>query len=652
MLKKPGNEDLALFKALPDFMFVLSRDGRFIDYHTPDPSLLFLPPQKFLGKHFKKVLPKDLAEKLETLFDRVLESGRIECLEHTLIVSGKVCYFEARIVPYGPDKILFIVRDITDRKQLEEVLRENQERYQQIVDHAPIGIWEIDYWKQKVVRVNDILCDYLGYSREEILSGNPMEFLTEEGQILFAERLQKILANELVPRVFELEIKTKKGSKIWALVNTRPIYEEGKLRGAFVVAQDITALKSAEKALKESEGHLRSLMENARNFAIYRLAYDDKKPYGVSVVFAGPSLDEILGTSDRMKFETWFENIHPDDRERVKKAQIRASKTFKFDETMQIYHPRKKEWRWIQATANGILDQKGRPTYVNGIITDITEKKRAEEALQKAHDHLEQRVKQRTLQLSKTNKELKKEIEERKQAERALEKSEKKFRVLSTRLINAQENERKRIAIELHDELGQSLIGLKFQLSNLAKKFKENQEGLRPDVDQALHTIDRMTEDVRRLSRDLRPSVLEHLGLFEALQWLLGEYSKQYPFKIISTIQEPDFSFSKGQEIIIFRIFQEALTNIGKHAQARQVLIDMKERGEEVVFSIKDNGKGFDFPEVISSTLPERGLGLTAMDERARMAGGALNILSRKGKGTKITFTVPLKKGKKTMKIN
>ena len=269
-------------------------------------------------------------------------------------------------------------------------------------------------------------------------------------------------------------------------------------------------------------------------------------------------------------------------------------------------------------------------------------------ALLKALPDLEQRVKQRTLQLSKTNKELKKEIEERKQAERALGKSEKKFRVLSTRLINAQENERKRIAIELHDELGQSLIGLKFQLSNLAKKFKEDQEGLKPDIEQALHTIDRMTEDVRRLSRDLRPSVLEHLGLFEALQWLLGEYSKQYPFKIFSTIQEPDFSFSKGQEIIIFRIFQEALTNIGKHAQARQVLIDMKERGEEVVFSIKDNGKGFDFQEALSSTLPERGLGLTAMDERARMAGGALNILSRKGKGTKITFTVPVKKGKKS----
>ncbi|MBI5603724.1 MAG: sensor histidine kinase [Deltaproteobacteria bacterium] len=257
-------------------------------------------------------------------------------------------------------------------------------------------------------------------------------------------------------------------------------------------------------------------------------------------------------------------------------------------------------------------------------------------------------LKQRTLQLSKTNKELKKEIEERKQAERALGKSERKFRILSTRLINAQENERKRIAIELHDELGQSLIGLKFQLSNLAKKFKENLEGLKPDIEQALHAIDRMTEDVRRLSRDLRPSVLEHLGLFEALQWVLGEFSKQYPFKIISTIQEPHFSFSKGQEIIIFRIFQEALTNVGKHAQARQVLIDMKERGEEVVFSIKDNGKGFDFLEVISSTLPERGLGLTAMDERARMAGGALHLMSRKGKGTKITFTVPVKKGKKS----
>jgi PAS domain S-box-containing protein len=376
-----------------------------------------------------------------------------------------------------------------------------------------------------------------------------------------------------------------------------------------------------EEALKENGNHLRSLLENARNFAVYRLEYDARYPFGVRVVFVSPSISGLIGVSEPMKFESWLENIHPEDIKKLTRARRLGYQTQKLDETLRFFIPQKKEWRWVRVISNGTLDEQGRVRYVNGTITDITEKMKAERDLQKARNQLERRVRQRTDQLEKMNE---------------------KLRFLSNQLINAQENERKRIAIELHDELGQSLMGLKFQLSDLLKRPRKSQKELNLEIEQALGMIDDMGRKVRRLSRDLRPSILEHFGLFEALQWLLDESARQYHLKIIKNIPESFFTFSQEQAIIIFRIFQEALTNIGKHARAGRVTITMLEKDKEAVFSIEDDGRGFDPKEVTGRPFSERGLGLTAMDERARMAGGALEIDSRRGKGTKIVFTVPL----------
>lgn len=646
-MEEDQNKFEALIKALPDLLFFLSAEGIFLDFHAPDPLALIVPPDRFLGKPVTEILPRDLGGKLETLMSQVLESGQAAALEYPLSISGTVRYFEARLVRFDRVKILAIVRDITDRKELEKALGESEAKYKQLVDCAPTGIWEIDYEKQRILSVNDVMCTYLGYTREEILSRHPLDFLTEDSQRIFGERLRKIMARESVPNLFELDVKNRQGSIVSVLINIREIHEEGRLKGALAVAQDITLRKKAERAVRESEGHLRALMESAENFAVYRLAFDPTNPYGLNVVFVSPSIRELMGIEDPLHFESWFKHIHPDDQARIVAAQLKANQTLHFDESMRIFLPQKGEWRWIRAISSGVLDEKGMINYVNGIITDLTEKKKAEEALQKAHDHLEQRVKERTVQLLSMNEKLKTEIKERKQIEKTVAKSERKLRFLSNQLITAQENERKRIAIELHDELGQSLVGLKFQLSNLTKKLGDNQPGLRLEFEQSIRTIDRMTENVRRLSRDLRPSVLEHLGLFEALQWLFVDCSQKFLLVINHSLTESDLSFSKEQEVIIFRIFQEALTNIGKHARATQVSVTMETKENEVYFSIKDNGKGFDLKVFIESKNPSRGLGLTAMDERARMAGGHLQVKSQKGKGTQITFSVPKKKGRK-----
>ena len=164
-------------------------------------------------------------------------------------------------------------------------------------------------------------------------------------------------------------------------------------------AGNAIARLQAKMQLQESEDHLRSLMLNAEHFAIYRLIISVSNPQKLEVAFVSPSIREIMGVSDPMTFETWFENIHEDDRERVIKANIKAFQTMKFDETMRINHPQKKELRWIQAVSLGTTAENGKIQYINGMINDITKLKRAEEILSEKEIALQAK----TIKLEETN---------------------------------------------------------------------------------------------------------------------------------------------------------------------------------------------------------------------------------------------------------
>jgi PAS domain S-box-containing protein len=144
---------------------------------------------------------------------------------------------------------------------------------------------------------------------------------------------------------------------------------------------NVIARLQTKQALQESEKHLSSLMRNAEHYAVYRLKINESDPYGLRVVFVSPSIKNIMGIAYPEKFETWFENVHADDRERIIAANLQAAETNEFNEAMKINHPRKKELCWIHSIAKGITSQYGRIQFVNGIIIDITERKIAEQAL-------------------------------------------------------------------------------------------------------------------------------------------------------------------------------------------------------------------------------------------------------------------------------
>jgi len=236
------------------------------------------------------------------------------------------------------------------------------------------------------------------------------------------------------------------------------------------------------------------------------------------------------------------------------------------------------------------------------------------------------------------------DITELRQAEKALRESERELRFLSSRLLKAQEQERRRLSIELHDELGQSLMVLKLKMRAIQESMHDESVSLKGECDEVISYINEVTENVRRLSRDLSPSILEDLGISAAIRWLVESFTKHGNIECLLKMTEIDNLFSRESQITIYRIIQECLTNIAKHSHASSVSVIIKKLDRDVLFQIEDDGKGFNVQDALSNP-DKRGLGLAAMQERVRMLGGMLYIVSHEGTGSNIIFYIPLSQG-------
>jgi PAS domain S-box-containing protein len=234
------------------------------------------------------------------------------------------------------------------------------------------------------------------------------------------------------------------------------------------------------------------------------------------------------------------------------------------------------------------------------------------------------------------------DVAERRKAEEALRQSERELRLLSAQLLTAQEKERRRLSVELHDELGQSLMVLKLKVRAIQRAWGDAEAGLKKECEAVINYINEVTENVRRLSRDLSPSILEDLGLTIAVRRLVETSGELYHIKCSLEMTELDDLFSRDQKITVYRIVQECLTNIAKHSQASHVSIALGRQQDGFFFRVEDDGQGFDVQDAFGQDHAKYGFGLSAMHERVRMLGGSLEVWSRKGTGTRISFTVPL----------
>ncbi|MBI5606447.1 MAG: HAMP domain-containing protein [Deltaproteobacteria bacterium] len=259
---------------------------------------------------------------------------------------------------------------------------------------------------------------------------------------------------------------------------------------------------------------------------------------------------------------------------------------------------------------------------------EITERKLAEKKIKKANDDLEMRVQERTSELSEVAEKLRIENTQRRSLEETLRESESQVRFFASQYLKAQEEERRRIAGELHDSIAASLSGLKYRIEKIAEEMKQG-VGDPDSLQDIAPKIMEINSEVRRIMADLRPAILDDLGIVPAMNWFCREYQKTYShISLENQIGIAEEEVPESLKTPIFRISQEAMNNIAKYSKASLVNLSLLKEDDKINLTIQDNGQGFDLKTV------RKGMGLSTMRERAQLSGGSFGLESAVGQGT------------------
>lgn len=230
-------------------------------------------------------------------------------------------------------------------------------------------------------------------------------------------------------------------------------------------------------------------------------------------------------------------------------------------------------------------------------------------------------------------------------AQRELQRMQQNLRYYLKQITFAQEEERRRIAQELHDDTAQDLVVISRKLDSFVGSNKKLSINDINELEDVINQVNRTLHEVRRFSQDLRPSVLDDLGLIPALEWLVPELGKHFKISIKLKVCGKPQRFSPETELVLFRIAQEAMRNTGKHAKASKAWVTISFSDEGTTIIIKDNGQGFELPETIGDLAAMGKLGLVGMQERVQLIGGKLEVSSKPRKGTVLTIGIPNKAG-------
>jgi PAS domain S-box-containing protein len=494
------------------------------------------------------------------------------------------CIYDVFDFPFtdtdGSTLILEMGIDITERKQAEKSLQKNM----QMLDLAndAIVIFDLNdritYWNKGAERL-------YGWERKEALGQQIHTLLKTVYPIPLEDMKESLYGREHTE--MELTHTKKDGTRVsiesrWTLQQN----EKGQPVAFLEINNDITERKRMEEELRAISLYARGLIEASLD-PLVTISADGKvmDVNKATELATGVSRKDLIGSD----FSNYF--TEPD---RAKKGYAKVfSEGFVKDYPLAIRHT---TGHTTDVLYNATV-YKNEAAEVQGVFAaarDITEFKRAEEALRE---------------------------------------SENRLRSLSSQLLSVQENERRRISREIHDSLGQSLSAIKFKIENITHQMQESsyKEMLGP----LLPIIQESIEESRRIQMDLRPSILDDLGIIATLTWFTREFQKIYfNIRVDKEIEIAENEMPDTLKTVIYRISQEALNNIAKHSQADSVRLSLKKAADRIELTIQDNGKGFDPEITLATDRPRKGLGLTSMRERAELSGGTFAVESTPGKGT------------------
>jgi PAS domain S-box-containing protein len=520
-------------------------------------------------------------------------------LEHRIILPGgqvRIVQEAAEIFePTGTGGLpiaVGTVRDITEEAHAEEALRASEERFRAVFEQAPVGICEVDA-AGNFQRVNQRLWDMLGYPPEELLKLGIAEVTHPEQRALCLRLIGEIVAGVRQTCDLEKRFVPRGGGILWAHLTLTVLQPSpGQPRSVMAIVEDITARK-----LEEETRRLKAAILDSTGEAAIATRLDGR------LIYLNRAAELLFGWDREAALEEHvlaltMAEVPP---ERVVEIMRRIEGGENW--TGEFLVQRGAEGHFpAQATISLLRDESGEAAAIIAVAADISERKRAQAAL---------------------------------------ERSEEQLRALSARLERLREEDRTRIAREIHDELGQTLTGLMMDLRWLESHVEEWAAPRRAEalerIVEARRVIDETVKAVQSIAADLRPGVLDKLGLAAALEYEARRFQERMGVPCLIRRDETLPPLSPEVTTALFRIFQECLTNVARHAGARHVWVDLRAADGEIRLSVEDDGRGLNEGAVERST----SLGLLGIRERVTMLGGSVRFALRDGGGTAVSVRVP-----------
>jgi len=512
-----------------------------------------------------------------------------------------------------------------------------------------------------IIYVNPAFEQLSGYTAAEVLGRNSRFLHGGDQNQPGLDDIRAAFGKERSAHV-TLRNYRKDGSPYWIELINSPIHNaDGQLLYYLGVLTDISQNKHAELALLESERFIQHVA-NTMPGILYIFDLVENQ-----MIYVNREIGFILGYApdaiQRMGSSLFETLMHPDDARTLPEllGRFRKVRDGELVETEYRLRHANGEWRWLSSLdAVFTREADGAPRQIVGIAQDVTMRKQAEQEVLRLNTELEQRVRERTEELSATVRQLKREIVEREMAEAALRQSKydlekrvtertmkltevnRRLRHLTQQVVKAQEEERKRLSRELHDEAGQALTTLTLSLDLIAEDLPEEAAVFRERLDESAVLAKSIMEQMRRISHNLRPPALDKLGLSAALDNICKDFAKRTRITVNYNSPTEAITMPDTVGICLYRFLQEALTNVAKHAGAGAVRVNLEWLSGPgwVSLSVEDDGKGFDWEGLAAGALPG-GIGLKGTQEQFESLGGGLLIESRPGEGTRLVGYLP-----------
>lgn len=581
---------VAVMDAATDIIFVKDIAGRYIHMNRAGAHTLGMAVEEVIGWNEYALWPSDLAASCQLTDRRVLESGEPITVEETSVSDGKTTIYLTTKAPYRDPEgriigVIGVARDITERKQAEEALRASEERFAKAFRSSPYPIIISEVESGLFIDANDAAFRSFGYRHEEVTNRTSTEFQlwpTPDHRRRFVEHLQQAGAI----RNLEIDLRIRSGELRHCLVSAELIELHGK-RCMVTVGSDITEQKRAEQNLQRSHAFIRQIIDTDPNFIF---AKDREGRFTlVNKAFAdayGSTVDKLIGRTDA-DFNRNTEEVASflsKDRDVIEHLQDQFIPEERItDATGAI--------RWLQTVKRPILDEAGRAIMILGASTDITERKRIEEAL---------RQRERDLRA-------------------ALE-------------------ERERISQDLHDGILQSLyaVGLGLEACKPLMTHRHYKKAV-ATMTEAIGQLNHVMSEVRNFIAGLESQVLQGSTFPVALHEMVNTLAATHPLRCTVSLDKTAADhISTEQALHLLNIVREALSNSLRHAQATKATVMLKPLSRFIRLSIADNGIGFD-----PASMRGVGHGLTNMAARARKVGGRFAVRSLPQHGTRITIDLP-----------